>query len=139
MPVSLVLEGWAREMLERPGMFGTLATLSPDGSPHLAVLWYEVGDDGLLVNSRVGRRWPTNLLRDPRYSFMVEAGYEWVSVRGLAEARPDPVAAQADIARLARRYHEPEKAERLIRETFEVQRRISFLLRVEAIAVHPDA
>jgi PPOX class probable F420-dependent enzyme len=139
MPVSLVLEGWAREMLERPGMFGTLATLSPDGSPHLAVLWYEVGDDGLLVNSRVGRRWPTNLLRDPRYSFMVEAGYEWVSVRGLAEARPDPVAAQADIARLARRYHEPEEAERLIRETFEVQRRISFLLRVEAIAVHPDA
>lgn len=137
--MSLVLEGWARELLERPRQFATLATIAPDGAPHLAVVWYEVTDEGILVNSRVGRRWPTDLLRDPRYSLMVEAGYEWVSVSGEAEARPDPVAAQADIARLARRYHEPEKAERLIRELFQPQRRISFLLRVETIAAHPDA
>lgn len=136
--MSLVLEGWAREMLERPGLFGTLATIAPDGAPHLAVVWYEVTDEGILVNSRVGRRWPTDLLRDPRYSIMVEAGYEWVSASGLAEARHDPVAAQADIARLARRYHEPARAEHLIRETFQPQQRISFLLRVATIAAHPD-
>ena len=61
-------------------------------------------------------------------------------IRGRAEALSDPAQAQADIAAMARRYHaaDPEKAERLIREGFERQERISFLLHVQAITQHPD-
>ncbi len=134
------ISGWARQLLERPVLFGTLATLEPDGSPFQAVVWYTLGNDTILVNSKVGRRWPTNLLRDPRFSFVVEQGYEWVGIRGRAEALSDPAQAQADIAAMARRYHaaDPEKAERLIREGFERQERISFLLHVQAITQRPD-
>ena len=90
------------------------------------------------------RRWagagPANLLRDPRFSFVVEDGYDWVGVRGVAEALADPAQAQADIAAMARRYHadDPEKAERIIRDRFERQERISFLLHAHAVTEHPD-
>lgn len=135
------ISGWARRFLERPGAFATLATLEPDGSPLQAVVWYALQDDALLVNSAVGRRWPANLVRDPRFSFVVEDAYDWVGVRGVAEALPDPAQAQADIAAMARRYHasDPEHAERLIRDRFERQERISFLLRPLVITEHPDA
>ena len=135
------IEGWTREMLEREGVFGTLATVSADGSPFQAVIWYLVRGDTLVVNSKVGRVWPTNLLRDPRVSLVIEDGYDWVGVRGRAEAVTDQPIAQADIAEMARRYktHDPEEAERMIHEVFEPQERISFIVRVERVTAHPDA
>lgn len=135
------LQGWAREILERDGAFATLATVAADGSPHLAVVWYGLRGDSILVNSAVGRRWPTNLIRDPRYSFLIEDEYAWISVRGRAEVLHDPAQAQADIAALARIYHadDPQKAERLISQQFERQERISFLLHATAVSEHPDS
>jgi PPOX class probable F420-dependent enzyme len=135
------IEGWAREMLEREGHFGTLATISADGTPHQAVVWYLVRDDALVLNSAVGRIWPANLQRDPRCSLLVEDGYDWVSLRGKVEVVADQPTAQADIAAMARRYHarEPAEAERMIREVFGPQQRISFVLRPERVVEHADA
>ena len=67
---------------------------------------------------------------------MVEDGYDWVSVRGEAVVNEDPEDGQADIAAMARLYHadEPDTAERLIENEFRRQRRVSFLLRPEAVA-----
>ncbi len=133
------IDGWARKMLEREGVFGTLATVSADGSPFQAVIWFLLRDDTLVINSKVGRVWPTNLLRDPRLSLVVEDGYDWVGVRGRAEPITDQATAQADIAAMARRYHvdDPAKAERMIR-TFQTQERISFAVSAERVAEHPD-
>lgn len=133
------IEGWAREMLERDGVFGTLATTSADGSPFQSVVWYLVRGDTLVINSKLGRIWPTNLLREPRMSLVIEDGYDWVGVRGRVEAVADQATAQADIAEMARRYHaaDPAKAERMIRD-FEKQERISFIVHVERVAEHPD-
>ncbi len=126
-------------MLEREGVFGTLATISADGSPFQAVIWYLVRGDALIVNSKVGRVWPTNLLRDPRLGLVVEDGYDWVGVRGRAEPVTDQATAQADIAEMARRYHadDPATAQRMIR-AFEGQERISFVVHVERVTEHPD-
>jgi PPOX class probable F420-dependent enzyme len=137
---ALAITGFARQVLEYPRRFATLATLGADGSPLQAVIWYTLRGDSIVVNSAVGRRWPTNLLRDPRFSFAVEDAYEWVGVRGFAEALTDPAAAQADIAEMARRYHadDPEHAELLIADRFERQERISFLLHAQAVVEHPD-
>ncbi len=134
------IEGWAREMLERADVFGTLATISADGSPFQAVIWYRLRGDTLVLNSRVGRIWPTNLLRDPRLSLVVEDGYDWVGVRGRAEPITDQPTAQADIADMARHYHrhDPEHAARMIR-AFESQERISFVVQVDRVIEHPDA
>jgi len=119
--------------------FATVATIDPDGSPRQAVLWYRLEGDEIVLNSAVGRRWPSNLQRDPRISVSVtdEAdGYRWVGLTGAARVVADQATAQADIAEMARRYHadEPDEAERLIRNQFERQQRISF--RITPLAVH---
>jgi PPOX class probable F420-dependent enzyme len=139
--VTVRIGGWAREVLERPNVFGTLATLETDGAPLQAIVWFALRGDAILVNSAVGRRWPSNLLRDPRCSLVVEQEYEWVGVRGVAEAIPDQDQAQADIAAMARRYHarDPERAERIIRDRFQRQKRISFLLHPHIVTERPDA
>lgn len=138
--MAKVIEGWAREFLECPGQFGALTTLMPDGAPISAVIWYDVRDGGILVNSAVGRTWPTNLRRDPRFSFVVERGYAWIGARGEAEVIDSQAEAQDHIASMARRYHEddPAKAERLIDTRFTQQERISFMLRPTAISEHPE-
>jgi PPOX class probable F420-dependent enzyme len=119
-------------------MFATLSTLSADGSPLQAVVWYALRGDAVLVNSAVGRHWPTNLCRDPRYSFLVEDGYEWVGLRGRAEVLDDPEQAQADIAALARQYLDPDAAKAIIHDTFQPQERISFLLHPASVTEHRD-
>ncbi|MEX2184589.1 MAG: TIGR03618 family F420-dependent PPOX class oxidoreductase [Chloroflexota bacterium] len=119
--------------------FAAIATLAEDGSPHQAVIWYTLDADDLIINSAVGRRWPADLRRDPRLSVAItdhRDGYRWIGFSGRAEVITDQPTAQADIAGMARRYHadEPEEAERLIRERFERQERISF--RVPVVGVH---
>ncbi len=135
------IEGWARAFIERPRSFGTLATLSASGWPHQAVVWYLVREDTIVVNSAVGRIWPTNLLRDPRCSLLVEDSYEYVSLVGRVEAVTEQATAQADIAAMARRYHaaDPEQAERMIRDLFSQQERVSFVLHPRRISEHRDA
>jgi PPOX class probable F420-dependent enzyme len=137
--VSVRLEGWARALLERPRLFGVLSTISPDGSPHQAVVWYELRGDAVLVNSRPERHWPTNLRRDARFGLLVEQGYEWVALRGRAERLTDPTQAVEDIVAMARRYHadDPAEAERDIAK-FRAQVRESFLLHVERVIERRD-
>jgi PPOX class probable F420-dependent enzyme len=123
--------------------FVSIATLDPDGGPRQAVVWYRLDGDDIVINSAVGRRWPANLVRDPRISLTVldaTDGYRWVGLTGTATAIADQPTAQADIAEMARRYHadDPAKAERLIADRFERQQRISFRIRIDAVHDHLD-
>ena len=133
------LDGAALEFVTAtPLRFGTLSTINPDGSPHQAVVWYVVrADGGIMFNSRIGRRWPSNLLRDPRCSMTVEDRYHWVSVRGEVEAIEDHEQACADICDLATRYHadDPAERDRMI-GVFRTQDRISFVLRPRGVSIH---
>lgn len=109
--------------------FAVVASLDTDGSPHQAVAWYFVEGDEIIFNSAEGRHWPANLERDPRVSFAVEDGYDYVSVSGTVEIDRDQAQAQADIERLARRYHDdPATVERQV-AAFRRQQRVSFRLR----------
>jgi PPOX class probable F420-dependent enzyme len=123
--------------------FATIATTDPDGAPRQAVVWYTVAGDEIVLNSAVGRRWPSNLVRDPRIALSVvdEAdGYRWVGLTGRVTVIEDQATAQADIAGMARRYHadDPAKAERLIRRQFEQQARISFRMGITSVTRHFD-
>jgi len=123
--------------LAEPDRFATVATLDPDGMPHLVVAWYLLDGDALVLNSKIGRRWPANLLRDPRVSLCIEDGYRYVVVRGTVEPVREQGRAQGDIATMARRYHrdDPAAAEEMV-AMFAAQERISFLVRPERVAVH---
>ncbi len=61
----------ARTFLARQGLYATIATIDADGAPRQAVVWYRLETTGSILNSKVGRRWPTNLLRDPRIAVAV--------------------------------------------------------------------
>jgi PPOX class probable F420-dependent enzyme len=127
-----------RRFLDAPGRFATLATIDRDGSPHQVVVWFLTTDEGLILNSREGRRWPANLKRDPRATLTVEAGYDYVTLMGTAEVLGDAERGQADIAAMARRYETPEDAEDMIERTFRPQTRVSFLFRPRRTVVHGD-
>ena len=123
--------------------FASLATVDPDGSPRQAVIWYRLDGDDIVVNSKAGRRWPSNLDRDPRVSLAIgdqSDGYRWVGLTGTATLIDDQLTAQADIAEMARRYHadDPAKAERLVHDQFEKQRRLSFRIAIDAVHDHLD-
>lgn len=123
--------------------FATIGTLDPDGTPRQAVIWYTVDGDEIVLNSAVGRRWPSNLVRDPRVAFSVVDnvdGYRWLGITGVVTVVADQATAQADIAAMARRYHadDPDEAERLIHGRFEQQPRISFRMRAASVTNHLD-
>jgi PPOX class probable F420-dependent enzyme len=126
-----------RRFLEAPSHYATVATIDPDGMPLQVVVWYLVRGDTLVINSRVGRRWPTNLLRDPRISICVEAALDYVAVRGTVTPIRVPEVTQADIAEMARRYDDPDEAGREIAE-FRKQERISFIVHPEKVLSHGD-
>ena len=113
----------------------TIATINPDGSPHQIVIWFSLRGDGFVVNSRHGRRWPSNLRREGRASLAVYEGDDAVTVAVEVADLYEGEAAQADIAEMARRYYGPEAAESNIRR-FQTEQRVSFVLRPTLVHVH---
>jgi PPOX class probable F420-dependent enzyme len=130
-----VLSGSVRRFLEQP-RFGTVATLNPDGSPLQAVVWYLVDGDEIVFNSRLGRLWPSNLLRDPRVSITVADRYEYVDLRGEIRCDEDPVLGQAVIAQLTRRYQPDEEIADAQIAGFRKERRVTFRLRASKVFAH---
>ena len=80
------------------------SSLNEDGSIHSTVVWVDVEDGKLAINSAQGRTWPTNLQRDPSITVLIydeENPYDYVEVRGRAVEGAD---AEAHIDRLAKKY-----------------------------------
>lgn len=93
-----------RELLEKPN-YAVISTSNADGSIHSAVVWIDLTDGAVEVNSAVGRIWPSNLDRDPRVTVLVfEASnpYEYVEIRGDAVGTTE--GADDHIDRLAKKY-----------------------------------
>jgi PPOX class probable F420-dependent enzyme len=61
----------------------TLATLGPNGRPHLMPLWYVPRDDGDLIGWTFAKSQKAkNLERDPRATAQIEHGVEYQELRG---------------------------------------------------------
>ena len=124
-----------RAFLDEP-RFGVLATINSDGSPQQTVMWYELRGDTVMMNTARGRKKDRNLLRDGRASLCVEDGYRYVTFDGTIALYEEQDVAQADIAALARRYHDPEEAEQMILTAFQSQERVSLILNVSRVETH---
>jgi PPOX class probable F420-dependent enzyme len=138
--LTSALPAHIRRFLEEP-RFASVATVDADGAPRQAVVWFLIEDDTIVINSLDGRRWPSNLQRDPRVSIAITDGVmqSWVGLSGTVEVVDDQAQAQADIAAMARRYEvtgDPPDAEALIERRFSKQKRVSFRLRATAIHDH---
>lgn len=113
--------------------FAALATINKDGTPQQSTMWYDLDGETILMNTAAGRVKYRNLLRDPRASICVVDGYRWVTISGTVELNDDQTVAQADIKRLAIRYHGPEKGEQQSRDSFSKQQRVTIRLKMERI------
>lgn len=129
----------ARSFMTATPRYTTLASINPDGSPHQIVIWFllrhDERGDVIVVNSRHGRRWPSNLRRDGRVSVCVFEAEDAVTIDCIVERSYEGDDAQDDIAEMARRYDTPEMAER---ETarFRTEPRLSFVLRPTRVRIH---
>ena len=63
---------------------GTMATVGPEGQPHLVAMWYGVIDGDIWVETKVKSQKVVNIKRNPRVSFMIEDGMTYDSLRGVA-------------------------------------------------------
>lgn len=65
--------------------FAQLATLMPDGSPHVSPVWFEYDGKNILINSAKGRVKDKNVRRDPRVGLDIldpDNSYRHLSIRG---------------------------------------------------------
>ena len=136
----ITLPARIRAFLETP-RFASIGTIDPDGMPRQSVVWYLLEGDTLVINSKVGRRWPANLRRDRRIALSVidiQDGYSWIGLTGSVDVVEDPDQALADISAMARRYYpdDPGYADDLIARRFRTQRRISFRIHVNDVHDH---
>lgn len=69
-------------------MFGDLpvvnvATVGPDGAPHVVPLWFVWRDDAVYVSTRRPSRTWSNAAADPRVSLAIDLGRSWVELVGV--------------------------------------------------------
>ncbi|MFI9404236.1 PPOX class F420-dependent oxidoreductase [Nocardia sp. NPDC052316] len=82
-----------KKHLDESKVFATVATVGPNGQPHLTVIWLKRDGDDLLFSTTTDRQQGKNLARDPRVTVMInppENPYAYAEVRGTATLTPDP-------------------------------------------------
>jgi PPOX class probable F420-dependent enzyme len=62
----------------------TVATYGPQGQIHLVGMWYAVLDGQIWIETKAKAQKVVNLRRDPRMSFLVEAGQTYDQLRGVS-------------------------------------------------------
>jgi PPOX class probable F420-dependent enzyme len=72
-----------------------IATIGPNGMPHLVAMWFAVVDGEIWFETKAKSQKVQNLKRDPRISALVEAGHTYdqlrgVEIEGTAEIVDDP-------------------------------------------------
>jgi PPOX class probable F420-dependent enzyme len=62
----------------------TLATIGPNGLPHLTAMWYGYIDGAIYFETKLKSQKAVNLTRDPRAVVMIEAGKTYDQLRGVS-------------------------------------------------------
>lgn len=86
--------------------FAYLATLLPDGSPHVTPMWVDHEGDMLLMNTAIGRIKQRNITRDPRVSITIVDSnnpYDRIIIHGRVVSQAEQ-GADAHIDKLAKKY-----------------------------------
>ena len=99
----------------RPARTGKLATTRADGRPHVAPIWYDLGDDGAVVFTTGAESLKGKALRrDPRVCLCVDdetPPFSFVIVEGTAKLSEDLDELLVWATRIAGRYMGDDQAE----------------------------
>ena len=98
-----------------PAHTAKVATVRADGRPHVAPVWYEVDDQGVIVfNTGESTVKGRNLRRDPRASLCVDderPPFSFVLLEGVVELSDDLDDVREWATRIGRRYMGEDRAE----------------------------
>jgi PPOX class probable F420-dependent enzyme len=86
--------------------YANLATVMPDGSPHVTPVWFDYDGDCLRINSAKGRVKDKNMRRDKRVALSIQDpdnAYRYLAVLGNVEEITEE-GADAHIDSLAKKY-----------------------------------
>lgn len=93
-----------------------LATVRPDGRPHIAPVWFDLDGDDLVFSTGERSVKGRNLIAHPRLSLCVDDDqppFAFVIIEGKAELSRDPQALRAWAGRIGARYMGADEADRL--------------------------
>ena len=121
-----------RTFLDVP-RFAVLATVNPDRSPHLSVIWYERRGDEVIVNTTQERMKARNLAEDPRVSLLVGESERYVRLDGVARAVAFGDEARNDIRELGVRYDGEAAADRQASTVWGKQDRVTYAIKVRHV------
>ena len=91
-----------------------LSTVSADGSPHVAPVWFVLDGDDIVFNTGADSVKGRNIARDPRIALCVDderPPFAFAIVRGRAETSTDPDELRTWATRIAARYVGEDLAE----------------------------
>ncbi len=116
MPYHSMSEVEVRAFLgARPARTGKLATVCRDGRPHVAPVWFDLDDDGVLVfNTGVDTVKGRNLAREGRAALCVDDDrppFSFVTVEGAVEIIDDLAEVRRWATRIGGRYMGDDRAE----------------------------
>jgi PPOX class probable F420-dependent enzyme len=70
----------------------TMATIGPDGMPHLVAMWYAVIDGAIWFETKARSQKAVNLRRDDRITVLIESGHTYNELKGVSfEGRAEVV------------------------------------------------
>lgn len=75
----------------------TMATIGPDGQPHLVAMWFALIDGDICFETKAKSQKAVNLRRDPRISVLVEDGQTYEDLRGVSIEGRAEVTDDADL------------------------------------------
>ena len=71
------------EFLEQSRV-ATMATIGPDGTPHLVAMWYAVIDGQIWFETKAKSQKAVNLKRDSRVTVLIESGHTYDTLKGVS-------------------------------------------------------
>lgn len=116
------------EFLQQPGILCRIATIRPDGAPHVTPAWFICEDNAIYITPRAESSWLAHLRADPRVALTIDdqlAPYRKVTIEGVAELlhdTGDDDAWRDRYRRIVRRYVPAEGAEYYVQETIDQPR-----------------
>jgi len=111
MPTKAKLDDDARKILEGKN-FIFLATVNPDGSPHVTPTWVDTDGHYIFINTAVGRVKHKNIKKNPQVAMAItEQGnpYKLVMIRGRVIEQVTGPVAEGHIDKMAKKYTGAEK------------------------------
>lgn len=90
----------------------SVATVGPDGAPHVVPLWFVWMEDAIYVSTRRPSRTWSNVWADPRVALTLDLGRSWVELAGIeVVGRADALLAQdAEVRQAMSAWHEKYRA-----------------------------